>query len=141
MKDKHGNPQGQFAILNERVKLLQEYQQKDRYGFSKTELEFSKLKKDPPFRSVKSEFLTKEYDFDVNTTRERYYVYTGDWLGYIKLWDLTGVLAKCGFGKVPSFIATKPSFVATRKGVIDVCDYSQKLLKQSETAKITLPNS
>lgn len=121
--------------------MLKDYLTKDRYGFTKIELEFSRLKRDPPYKVKPSPCLAPDYDSEVNEKKFRCYIYTGDSEGYIKLWDLTHVLVNCGFDPVKSYLDTKTSFLASRKDTIDVSAYSANLIKQAEAGRITMPKA
>jgi hypothetical protein len=64
--------------------------------------------------------MAKDYDFAVLTKSYRFYIYTGDDLGYIKIWDFTYLLESLGFGKVLSYVELKPTFIPVRKEAVDV---------------------
>lgn len=65
LKDDKGKYRGPLGLFNARIAFLQEYSAKDKYGFSKTEKEFQRLKKDPPY-SVKGTGLNPFYDAESN---------------------------------------------------------------------------
>lgn len=68
-------------------------------------------------------------------------MYTGDSEGYIKLWDLTYILETSGFDPIKSYIEQKSSWLASRKDTIDVSAYSDTLIKQAETCRVTIPKT
>lgn len=109
-----------MGLFNARVALLQEYNQKDRFGFTKTEIEYEMLKKDPPYKVAKSKLISREYDLNVHQKQFRFYLYTGDSLGYIKLWDFTYLLETLGFAKVQAYVELKGTFMPERKEAVDV---------------------
>jgi hypothetical protein len=71
----------------------------------------------------------------------RFYLYTGDDLGYIKLWDLTHLLESLGFEKAKEYVVLKPTFIPVRKEAVDVSAYALKLAKQAEMNRTTLPQT
>jgi hypothetical protein len=109
-----------MSLFNARVALLKEYSQQDRFGFTKTEIEYEKIKKDPPYKVAESKWISPEYDLNVHQKQFRFYIYTGDSLGYIKLWDFSYLLETLGFEKVQAYVDLKPTFIPVRKEAVDV---------------------
>jgi hypothetical protein len=68
--------------------------------------------------------MIKDYDKTVLSKSYRVYIYTGDDLGYIKIWDFTYLLESIGFGKVLSYVELKPTFIPVRKEAVDVSQYA-----------------
>jgi hypothetical protein len=50
IKDKNGKIRGPVGLFNSRIEMLKDYTTKDRFGFSRIELEFSKIKQNPPYK-------------------------------------------------------------------------------------------
>lgn len=122
---------GPLGLFNARIALLQEYSSKDKYGFSKTEKEFHRLKKDPPY-SVKGTGLSESYEAEINLKMFRFYVYVGDSLGSIKLLDFTHVITSLNIEPVATYTELKPTFIPVRKEQYDVSKYSEQLIKHAE---------
>jgi hypothetical protein len=87
------------------------------------------------------DLLDPSYEVDVNWKKDRFYIYTGDSQGYIKLWDLTHLLRSFGFKKVKPFVSQKKTFIPSRKESVDVTLLAKKLLKQADMNRVTLPDS
>ena len=58
-------------------------------------------------------------------------MYTGDERGFIRVFDLTGVIKELRVGKVKSYESTFPKFFPYRKEKCDVSLYSEIMYKES----------
>jgi len=139
LRDEKGKFRGPLGLFNARIALLQEYSTKDKFdGLSKTEKEFQRLKKDPPY-SVKGTGLSENYDDEMNSKMFRFYVYVGDSLGSIKLLDFTHVISSLNIDPVATYTELKPTFIPVRKEHYDVSKYSEQLIKHAESCRFALP--
>ena len=50
-----------------------------------------------------SKLIHPYYNEDIKFKKFRFYIYTGDNLGYIKLWDFSALLESFGYDKVRPF--------------------------------------
>jgi hypothetical protein len=59
--------------------------------------------------------------------QEKLYIYLGDQLGFIKIWDFTDLLESLGVGKCARYIDTKPYFNPNRIETIDHYEYANEI--------------
>ena len=74
---------------------------------------------------MKEEIVEKEEERSCQ--REKLYIYLGDQLGFIKIWDFTDLLESLGVGKCARYIDTKPYFNPNRIETIDHYDYANEI--------------
>ena len=83
---KEGVYRGLTQIMEARLQILGKYNQIDeKTGISPIEKEFEEMRMK---RNDKMVLLNQNYDVDVEDEGEHLYVYVGDDLGFIKLWEM-----------------------------------------------------
>ena len=78
-----------------------------------------------------------DYNDKLEEVKERVFIYVGDELGFIKLWDLTEILASSGVAKTKRVIELKTAFNPNRQETVDcstAAEHIRKSLRQKPPA-------
>ena len=87
---------------------------------------------EPTAQKLSSQFFSKlsferftlyadsdDYEKNLGVVKDRIYLYLADEIGFLKVWDLTYLVAFLKFSPAPNYPKTKVSFNAKRKENID----------------------
>ena len=65
-----------------------------------------------------------DYNEKLHVKKERAYIYIGDELGYLKIWDMQTFIDEFGLKQCKSFIELKGNYNPTRKESVDCSAYT-----------------
>mmetsp|Transcript_1193 Transcript_1193/g.1211 ORF Transcript_1193/g.1211 Transcript_1193/m.1211 type:complete len:100 (+) Transcript_1193:2198-2497(+) len=82
-------------------------------------------------KAKNTNLLEADYQKCIEEEKERCFLYIGDDLGFLKVWDLTYIVKRLGFNKAKNHPKSKVSFNPKRKENIDISSFANQMRKEA----------